>query len=247
MCSSPVIPQILPYTVPSVSQPCTVLVASADALPALKELVSRGEEIFEFADADTLQALETITSRKPVLVALSRLFAATPRGAALINRINADPGLKHTEVRVVSLNADSRRGRRRPQGGTPAGRPPAAAAPDAAAPASIPVQPLDERGTRRAPRTRVAGHVDVLVNGHEATLIDISPLGMQVVSTAALKPRRKVRVGLVDEQGDIRLKASIAWASFEVSPNGPRYRAGIEFIEPSTSAVEAYIGRHKDQ
>jgi hypothetical protein len=35
-------------------------------------------------------------------VALERVFAATPRGAALINRISADPTLRQLEIRFVS-------------------------------------------------------------------------------------------------------------------------------------------------
>ena len=34
----------------------------------------------------------------------------------------------------------------------------------------------------------------------------------------------------------------MAWASFEIPPNGgPRYRAGIEFLDADGSAVDAYI------
>jgi len=39
---------------------------------------------------------------------------------------------------------------------------------------------------------------------------------------------------------------SVAWTSFEMSPNGaPRYRAGINFEDADPAAVEAFIGRHK--
>ena len=49
-----------------------------------------------------------------------------------------------------------------------------------------------------------------------------------------------------DEQGDIRFGAAVAWASFEYSPkSGPRYRAGIEFINANPAAVDAYSSRHK--
>ena len=62
------------------------------------------------------------------MVALERLFAATPRGAALINRIKADPALGDTEIRVIAHDSDySRRPRacaRRQSRGRPDDEPP---------------------------------------------------------------------------------------------------------------------------
>ena len=223
-----------------------MLIASADVLPALKEQAGIGDgELLAFTDVEALRALETITTRKPAVVALERMFASTPRGAALINRIKADPSLKLAEIRVVAAEIDfSRPVVHRPSGTPAGGAPVATAAAVAAAPASVPVQPLDERGTRRAPRFKVSGHVTVIVDGNQATLIDISTIGVQVLSSAVLKPNQRFRIGLNDEYGDIRLRASVAWASFEISPSGPRYRAGIEFLE-SNPGLEAYIARHK--
>jgi hypothetical protein len=222
-----------------------VLIASADVLPALKEQAGIGDgEILAFADVEALRALETITTRKPAVVALERMFASTPRGAALINRIKADPSLKLAEIRVVAAETDFSRPVGHRPSGTPAGGAPVATAAAVAAPASVPVQPLDQRGTRRAPRFKVSGHVTVIVDGNQATLIDISTIGVQVLSSAVLKPNQRFRIGLDDEYGDIRLRASVAWASFEISPGGPRYRAGIEFLE-SNPGLEAYIARHK--
>ena len=72
-------------------------------MPALKErTAAEGHELVAFADSDALRALEVITTRRPAIVALDRAFAASPRGAALINRIKADPSLVDTEIRVVS-------------------------------------------------------------------------------------------------------------------------------------------------
>ena len=81
---------------------CTVLIGAADLLPALKKRTNESGELLTFTDAEALRALDVITKRRPQVVALERLFAATPRGAALINRIKADPALSRTEIRVVS-------------------------------------------------------------------------------------------------------------------------------------------------
>ncbi len=228
----------------AVSHLCIVLIASPDLLPALAKAASDSDgELLTFTDADALRALEVITSRRPAVVALERAFAATPRGAALINRIKADPALKHSEIRVVSSDSDLARmpGKRPHRADDPSG----AAAAVVTAPAA-PVPQLDQRGTRRAPRFNVAGQVDVLIDGNQASLVNISTFGAQVISAAVLKPNQRLRMSLPDEESDIKFGAAVAWASFEYSPkSGPRYRAGIEFINANAAAVDAYLLRHK--
>lgn len=240
----------LQYTGLSVLKACTVLIASADILPTLKEKTSSSDsELLAFSDAEALRALEAITNRKPALVALDRVFAGTPRGAALINRIKADPNLKQSEILVVSPDSDFSRFRSHaPAGGGQGGGGTAAAAAvaaPAAAPPTVPAQPLDQRGTRRAPRYKITGQVEVLVDGNPASLVDISTVGAQVVSTGVLKPNQRLRMTLNDQAGDVRFRASVAWASFEISAKGPRYRAGIQFLDANAQQVDAYIARHR--
>ena len=105
---------------------------------------------------------------------------------------------------------------------------------------------LDYRGTRRAPRFRIAGARDILVDGSRGTLIDLSTLGAQIVTASILKPNQRVRVAIVDDDTNIRGSATVVWASFEI-PKGqsPHYRVGIDFIEPDVRAIDAYIRRHK--
>jgi hypothetical protein len=247
-----------------VADSCTVLIASADLLPALKERAGDGvSELLAFADSEALHALEAITKRRPRLVTLERLFAATPRGAALIHRIKADPALIGLEIRVISHDSDySRVLPRQPgSGDAPASGPaadiaPAAAAPAAgpgggsaaatAAPAAAPAAPLDQRGTRRAPRYRIAAKVEVQVDGSAATLIDLSTVGAQVVSAGVLRPNQRVRMVMVDGAGNLRFNASVAWAKFEIPPgSGPRYRAGLDFVDADNSGVDAFCSRHR--
>jgi hypothetical protein len=199
--------------------------------------------VLAFADVEALRALEAITKRRPAVVALERVFAGTPRGAALINRIKADPSLQESEIRVVSVDTDFSKLASRGAAATkatsgPKGKPKAAAAPPAA--------PLDQRGTRRAPRVRIVGQIGVMVDGNHAVLVDLSAVGAQLVSTTILKPNQRVRVSMSDDHGSIRFNAAVAWASFEIPPNsGPRYRAGIEFLDADAASVNAYAARHK--
>lgn len=86
--------------------PAAVLIASSDLLPALEQRAAAGGPALRFSDAQPLEALEAITLHRPSLVVLERFFAATPRGAALINRIKADPGCANAEIRVLSHTGD---------------------------------------------------------------------------------------------------------------------------------------------
>ena len=221
-----------------------MLIGAANVLPSLKERADTGgDEVLTFTDADALRALEVITKRRPSVVAVERVFAGTPRGAALINRIKSDPSLLGSEIRVVSHDdKDAWAGpRRSSEAARGNGTTPVASAHTATSP-----QPLDQRGTRRSPRFLMTGEMEVLVDGNQAVLVNLSTHGAQLVSATVLKPGQRVRMALFDEQGTVRFNASVAWASFEIPPDSiPRYRAGIEFIDASPAAVDAYCVRHK--
>jgi hypothetical protein len=109
--------------------------------------------------------------------------------------------------------------------------------------APAPLAPLDQRGTRRAPRTKVVDNVEVMIDGNPATLVDISVVGVQVVSVTILKPNQRVRLSLPDAARPIRITAGVAWASFEMPKAGPRYRAGIEFFDAEADAVAAWTAK----
>src|SRR5205809_2030067 len=136
------------YTDPPVS---TVLIAAAEHLQALKERGDLGDAQ-TFSDAEALRALEVITRKRPDVIALEQVFAATSRGAALINRIKADPKLASCEIRIVAHDSGSSR---LPDGGAPATHDGSAVAVAVAAAPAPAAAPLDQRGTRRAPRVRI--------------------------------------------------------------------------------------------
>jgi hypothetical protein len=226
-----------------------VLIAAADQLPALRaRLASEARELSTFTEGEALRALELITTKRPKLVLLERKFAATPRGAALVNRIKADPSLAETQIRIVPRDEPQAA----PETAAP---PPATVAADVtegaalaavAQAAAAPPAELDYRGTRRAPRVRVSGSLEMMVDGNRGNVIDLSTLGAQLVTGSVLKPNQRVRVALSDEQGTIRCAATVVWASFEI-PKGasPRYRVGVEFIDPDVGAIEEYQQRHR--
>ena len=222
----------------------TVLIASLEHLPSLKARDELGETI-AFADTDALKALDIITRQRPSLVVLERVFAATSRGAALINRIKADPALAACEIRIVAHDSSYARVSPR-RAGEPGPSAVAVVAALAVTDArSLETAPLDQRGTRRAPRVSMANGVDVQIDGNPASLVNLSLIGAQVVSTTILKPNQRVRVALADAARSMRIGAAVAWASFEMPQGAARYRAGIEFLDADQEAVARFIDANK--
>lgn len=244
------------------SESCTVVIAAANVLPTLKERSAAvNGEVLAFSDAEAVRALDVIIKRRPRIVTIERMFATTPRGVALINRLKADPGLADLEIQVVAHDTDYAQVVR--QGAASPAPPPAPAAQKAAkAPAAPPtvqkpiaIAPVQQpaattgapgqTGTRRVSRTPMTPGVEITVDGTTATLIDLSGSGAQVVSPSGLKPNQRVRLVLADDQANVKVAGAVAWASFEITKNGPRYRAGIEFVKPDTAAIEAFCNRHR--
>src|SRR5262249_40653660 len=144
-----------------------VVIAASNLTPALRDRLASEGELLTFADTEPIQALQAILEHRPRLIVLERLFAATPRGAALINRIRTDAQLARAEVRVMSHTGDYVRQVSKPaeDDGASVAEPEAVAArgddstetratsttPTATAEAP---RPLDWHGTRRAPRYR---------------------------------------------------------------------------------------------
>lgn len=220
------------------SAPCTVVIGSPELLPALRERIAATGDVLTFSDREPLRALEAIVAHHPQIVALERLFAATSRGAALINRIKADPALAEAEIRVMSHDSDYVRVSPRPRH-TPGGAAVAVEAP------ARPQPPLDWRGTRRAPRVRITDDIEVMVDGNTALLVDLSAVGAQVISSIVLRPNQRVRMTLSDDVADVRFNASVMWASFEIASGLPHYRAGLEFADADAAAVTAFGERHR--
>ena len=210
----------------------TVLIAASNHLAALTQLPDL-TDAEPFADTDALKALDTITQRRPRVVALEQSFASSARGAAFINRIKADPALAACEIRILETGGSA-------TGGTTPAAPPAAA-PAAAASTPTPAPTETPRIERRAQRHIVSRNVEVLIDGNPATLVNISIVGAQVLSMSSLRPNQRVRMSLVDATRPMRFNGVIAWASFEMPKEGPRYRAGVNFYDAAPDMVARFI------
>jgi hypothetical protein len=217
-----------------------VLIGPADSLPGLKERLDPKAEVQEFTDSEALEALDHIIRTKPGIVAMQEDFSATSRGTALINRIKDDPALSACEVRVLAHDAAQSRVavKRGAAAASPAG-------PTVAVEEAKPA--LDVKGTRRAPRIRIKDGVEVAVDGNPAALVDLSAVGVQVVSPTVLKPNQRVRVAIGEGKAAIKCNGAVAWAAFEMPKGMPtRYRAGIDFGNTADApAVDSFAKKHK--
>jgi hypothetical protein len=180
------------------------------AAPLAEHPETRDTELVVFDEDQVCQAVEHMVRQRPRVVALPEKFAMSPRGTALTHRIAVDAQLAGTQVLMVDA-----------QGVVvpiPANAPPT-------------WLPTDAAGTRRVPRIRMRQGIDVQIDGATASLVDLSTMGAQVLSTAVLKPRQRVRVVLAVEPYLIRAIGTVAWALFEIPRSGmpPHYRAGLEF------------------
>jgi hypothetical protein len=223
----------------------TVLIAAAEHITSLKEREELVDTVM-FSDAEALKALDLITRQRPKVVLLDRLFADTSRGTALINRIKADPSLVNCEIRIVEDNRSySQVAQHRAEGAGLAGATGGAAAglvvEDLPSPPST---ALDQIGTRNAPRFKVVDGIEVEIDGNPATLVNLSVSGAQVISPTILKPNQRVRF-IMSTKPPIRLKAAVAWASFEIPKGSARYRAGIQLFGADPAAMMRFIERHK--
>jgi PilZ domain len=239
----------------------TVLIAAPEHLAALKAHPSFTGAL-AFPDADALKALEAITRDKPKSIVLERAFSATSRGAALIKRIKADPALVGCEIKIVGADGTLASSKKKKADTTTASatadtdtaaaataKPPvtSSAPPQTAAPSTPPPPPapLDQRGTRRAPRFKIVSGIEVMIDGNPATLINLSNVGAQVVSPTILRPNQRVRMILPDTERPLRFSAGVAWAAFEMPKSGTQYRAGIEFFDAEAEPIDKYIEANK--
>ena len=219
-------------------------------MPALRERLADEGELVTFADTEPIQALQAILERQPQLIVLERLFAATPRGAALINRIKTDPQLSHSEVRVMSHTGDYLRQVVRPQvaAGGGGNEPRGGSLPESPVATEEPARPLDWHGTRRAQRVRVRSGVEIQLDGNPAAVVDLSTVGAQVLSSTILRPNQKVRVSVPNDDVVMRFKGAVAWAKFELPKptDAPVYRAGVEFLDADGQAIDEFVEKNKN-
>jgi len=234
------------------AQARTILIAAPELIPALRERIGGDEEMLTFSDAEPMRALQAIARQCPPLIVLERLFAASPRGAALITRLKADPALDQSQIVIMAHDSDYRRvSPRRKRGASgavrvaPAAVRAASGAVRAASGAVRAAKPRLDTGTRRAPRWKMRMSVTVAVDDEVAGLVDLSVLGAQVLASEALKPGQRVEVRFETGRTGLVVPAEIVWVKVEIAGRRPRYRAGVEFRRAAAQALTAFAETHK--
>jgi len=204
-----------------------ILIAAPELIPALRERVGEGG-VLTFADSDPVRAMDAILADRPPIVALERLFAASPRGAALIARIKDDPSLDACEIRILSHDSRYQRVSPRKRDTPPAKR------------AAKPAQAFD-LGTRRWPRFRIRESAAASVDGHASRLVDLSLGGVQLIGPESLRAKQKVAVRLGAAERALDVAGTVVWARVELSRRGPAARVGIQFTNPDAGALTKFL------
>ena len=177
------------------------------------ESAADSSEMLSFAEAEVSRALDAIVARHPRLVIVNRVFAATPPGIALVDRIKQDSALQPCDIRTVAFGEAT--------------------------------GPLDMTGTRRAPRFSMVDGINADIDGKTASLVNLSLVGAQVLSPTILKPKQRLRFTVVNEGQPIRIQSVVATVAVEIVKGAPRYRAGIEFVNADSAALQKFIDRNK--
>lgn len=214
------------------SAPSIVIIARSEHAPALRKRLGSDSTILLFTESEVLQALETIRERRPTILVLDATFATTSRGAMLVARVKADPVLREVDLRVLNQDDD-----KLPLLLTDRGTAVEAVLLKTS-------QPLDHCGTRQVARWEIQGNLEILVNGEQGHLVDLSGSGAQILIAVHVRPRQILRLTVVDEAGETRLRARVAWSAAETAGRQVRYRAGIEFIDADPELIEVLCIRH---
>jgi hypothetical protein len=91
----------------------------------------------------------------------------------------------------------------------------------------------------------MAAGVNADIDGKTASIVNMSVVGAQVLSETILKPKQRLRFTVVDEGRPIRIQSVVATVAVEIVKGAPRYRAGIEFFNADSAALQKFIDRNK--
>ena len=80
----------------------TILIAPVEAIPTLRQQPHLHESR-AFAPTDAALALEQIRRELPTLIAVERMFAATPPGQGFLRQIRSDESLAACQIRTVGV------------------------------------------------------------------------------------------------------------------------------------------------
>ena len=100
--------------------------------------------------------------------------------------------------------------------------------------------------SRQARRVKVTSPVEVLIDGVASTLVDLSALGVQIMSPTALRPNRCVRIALPAASGRLTCEGRVVWAHLESAhaQMSAMYRAGVRFVDVNPTDITTLVSRY---
>ena len=230
----------------------TVVVADPAQTLAIRAGLPLSGRVTCFSSGNLFAAHENIQMHHPKVIAVEAVFAETPPGQEFLARVER-LAIRGSVIQLV-VRAQGR------WTTTPYIGQLATTESQAAAAVSTERQVAVHRvsavaaqtkgaNTRRASRFKILESLNAVVENGQATLVNISILGAQVVSQPALKPTQKIKIALPDGNDTVRLTAHVAWATFEQPQPGtaPHYRAGMEFTDAAQEILEDYCRRNCSQ
>lgn len=192
-----------------------IILVRPDFLARMRQHFDIDPSIVIFDASEVVPPVNTVAARAQMLLVVERVFAEIPVGIAFLDRFREVNGT--AEVRV--LNNDP-------------GGPPSVLQQVVSHPAHLALRnaslPIGRVTGRRALRVPMPAHAGAVVNGVPVKLINVSPLGAQVLSPRILRPGERVSARL---PGNPRLRGTVVWCAFELSADTrkPAYRAGLSF------------------
>ena len=221
----------------------TIVIADVTRMAAIRSGLPLPGRVAQFTNFDLSSALEAIKRDEPRMVAIDALLVQTQQGLGLIKRVEslAKAGC---DIRLIV------RGNRAWTTTEHDAQPPTDEAPTESASAT-PSRPAvvaaakTGANTRRAPRFPMLDSLNAAVEGGQASLVNISVLGAQVVSQPVLRPGQTVKIALPDQAAMLHLTGHVAWSTFQQTKQGTTvYRAGVAFADAARETLDDYCRRY---
>jgi hypothetical protein len=221
----------------------TIVIADVTRMAAIRSGLPFSGRVLQFTNANLGSALEAIQQHAPKVVAIDAVLVQTQQGLGFVKRVE-NMALQGSTIRLIVHGNGAWTTTAREVQPSNDEAPIVRAAARSVHPVVV-AAPKGGANTRRAPRFPLLDSLDASVEGGQASLVNISVLGAQLVSRPVLRPGQTVKIALPDAEETLRLTAHVAWSTFQQTNQGTAvYRAGIAFTDATTDALEDYCRRY---
>jgi hypothetical protein len=218
----------------------TIVVADVTRMAAIRSGLRVPGRVAYFASSSLGSALEAIQTHGPKVVAIDAAIVQTQQGSGFVKRVES-LSMPNCAIRLIIQNNGAWKTTERE-----VAPPPDTTAVSGGAAGSRPAVPAGPpQNTRRAPRFPMVDAINAAVEGGQASLVNISVLGAQLVSVPVLRPGQTVKIALPDANELLKLTANVAWSTFQQTAQGNAvYRAGVMFTDAARETLDDYCRRY---